>query len=205
MKRQKAGLRSAIEELISASNHPVLIAIDGGSGAGKSSMASIIQEWFDATVIHLDDFYSSDIPYRKWQHFSVKERLDKVFRWDELKEGVLIPLKSGIAAKYYAFDFNSTRPDGTFDMKEAPTSLISSDVIILEGAYSASPHLVDLLDFTILIDSSVEERHDRLASRENEEFLIDWHALWDDVERYYFVEVRPKGTYNLIVSESFGS
>jgi len=205
MNREETDLRSAIEGLISSSTFPVLIAIDGGSGAGKTTITSIIQEWFNATVIHLDDFYSADIPYRKWQDFSITERFDNVFRWEDLKRDVLIPLKSGVAAKYYAFNFDSGRPDGTFDMKEEPTLLKSADVLILEGAYSASPHLDDLLDLKILVDVPVEERHYRLNSRESEDFLIDWHEIWDEVEQYYFGEVRPNETFNLVVTESFGS
>jgi len=205
MNREETDLRSAIEGLISSSTLPVLIAIDGGSGAGKTTIANIILEWFNATVIHLDDFYSADIPYSKWQDFSITERFDNVFRWEDLKRDVLIPLKSGVAAKYYAFDFYSGRPDGTFDMKEEPTLLKSADVLIMEGAYSASPHLDDLLDLKILVDVPVEERHDRLTSRESEDFLIDWHEIWDEVEQYYFEEVRPNETFNLVVTESFGS
>jgi uridine kinase len=74
-------------------------------------------------------------------------------------------------------------------------------VIILDGAYSASPAIEDLLDLTVLVDVPVAERHRRLAQREDAQFLRRWHTVWDAVETYYFTEVRPKASFDLVVSE----
>jgi hypothetical protein len=73
-------------------------------------------------------------------------------------------------------------------------------VIVLDGTYSASPHIADLVDLAVLIDVAVPERHRRLAAREQEPFLQRWHAVWDAVETYYFTEVRRKASFDLIIS-----
>jgi uridine kinase len=193
-------IKSAIRKLIPSTNLPVLIAIDGGSGAGKTTVTKTIEELLNAAVIHLDDFYSADIPYRKWQGFSVEEKFQNVFRWNELREEVLEPLKSGCNASWFAFDFNASSVDGTYALEKDPKSLKPTDVVILEGAYSASPHLDGLIDFSILVDVPIDERHERLDKRESEDFLIGWHNIWDDVEKYYFNEVRPREYFDLIIS-----
>ena len=51
-----------IERLLSSQPGPIVVAIDGGSGAGKSTLASLNEKEIDAVLIHLDDFFSAEIP-----------------------------------------------------------------------------------------------------------------------------------------------
>ena len=191
---------SAIRELITSTESPVILAIDGGSGAGKSTIAELIGNEFDAAVIPLDDFYSADIPDPAWRDFSVEERFQRVFRWNAVRREVLKPLKEGQRATWFAFDFDSgMRPDGTYGIEKEAKIYEATDVVILEGVYSASPQLADLVDFSILIDVPVHERHDRLDGRQDAEFSKSWREVWDEVEAYYFGSVRPKGSFDLVV------
>jgi uridine kinase len=72
-------------------------------------------------------------------------------------------------------------------------------VIVLDGAYSTRPELADLVDFSVLIDAPVDVRHERLAAREDKNFLDSWHARWDATEKYYFTHVRPKSSFDCVV------
>ena len=101
---------------------------------------------------------------------------------------------------WYAFDFESgLRSDGTYGMKTDPIELEPADVILIDGAYSACPELGDLVDLTILVDVSIDERQARLASREDKDFMDRWHKIWDPVEKYYYTHVRPKSAFDLVV------
>ena len=74
-------------------------------------------------------------------------------------------------------------------------------MIILEGAYTSNPELNDLIDLKVLIAVPVPERHKRLDDREGDkEFLQRWHIIWGAVEEYYFTEVMPKTSFDLVVS-----
>lgn len=183
-----------------SSHSPAVVAIDGGSGAGKSTLAAWIAEELDAVVIPLDDFFAGDIPDPKWSEFSLQERLRKVFKWDAVREQVLKPLLSGEPAEWFAFDFESgLQADGTYGMEHELKRRQPADVILLEGTYSAGPQLSDLVDLTILVDAPVQERHARLDGREPPDFSEKWHAVWDEVEAYYFRQVRPEGSFDLVV------
>ena len=85
-------------------------------------------------------------------------------------------------------------------MQTVPKILEPADVILIDGAFSASPPLADLVDFTILVDVPVAQRHARTAARENPAFLVRWHLLWDPIEDYYHNKLRPPDTYDVVIS-----
>jgi uridine kinase len=182
-----------IRRLRSRYKGSIVVALDGGSGAGKSTLASLIENEVHTALIPLDDFFAADIPDRQWDQFTVKEKLENVFNWRRLRDNAIEPLLEGNPARWYAFDFESKRPDGTYEMQTDISERNPADIILIEGAYSASSELDDLLDLTILVDVPLEERHRRLAAREaDQDFLQKWHRRWDEVEAYYFTQVRPK-------------
>jgi len=191
---------SEIQRLQSLRPGTVVVVIDGGSGAGKSALASLIENEVDIALIQIDDFFAADIPDSQWDHFSVEERLKYAFNWQRLRKNAIEPLLTGDPARWYAFDFESgMRSDGTYGMQTIPVGREPADVILIDGAYSSSQELADLVNMTILVDVSVVDRHVRLAAREDENFLKRWHKLWDPVEEYYFTHVRPRNSFDLVV------
>jgi uridine kinase len=180
---------------------PMLVVLDGGSGAGKSTLAALLEREIDAVVVPLDDFFAAHIPDWEWDARSIAERAKDVLDWQRLRAEALEPLLAGRSARWHPFDFAAgRRPDGTYALSERSVERHAAPVILLDGAYSASLEVVDLIDLAVLVEVSVSERHKRLAEREDERFLQRWHAVWDDVENYYFTEVRPKSSFDLVVS-----
>jgi uridine kinase len=180
---------------------PVLVALDGGSGAGKSTVAARLEREIDAVVVPLDDFFAAQIPDWQWSAFAIPERAAHVFDWQRVRADALEPLLAKRSARWYPFDFAAgLRPDGTYALSTHSVERQPAPVIILDGAYSAGPQLADLVDLAVLVDVPVAERHKRLAQREGARFLQQWHAVWDDVEWYYFTQVRPKVSFDLVVS-----
>jgi uridine kinase len=191
----------AINQLLFGRSSPIVVAVDGGSGAGKSSFAYLIRNQFDAALIPLDDFFAADIPDSQWDRFTIEERLRRVFDWRRLRENVLVPLRAGKPAKWYAFDFTAgLRSDGTYGMQTNPIIQEPARVILLEGAYSAYFAIADLVDLTVVVDTPVDKRHRRIASREDKDFLRRWHQRWDSVEKYYFTHVRPNSSFDIVVN-----
>jgi para-aminobenzoate synthetase len=181
---------------------PILVTLDGGSGAGKSTIASMLEQRLDSVVVQSDDFYSAHIPDWEWDLRSTPERARDVLNWHRLRTEAIEPLLAGKVARWHPFDFIAgLRSDGTYGMSEEYVEKKPAPVIILEGAYSANPILSVPIDLKVLIDVPIFERHQRLDKREEDkQFLQRWHILWDAVEEYYFSEVMPNSSFDLIVS-----
>ena len=189
-----------IQKRLATHDRPIVVAIDGGSGSGKSSLAALIQNPMDVALIPLDDFFSAHIPDQQWDPFTPEEKLEHVFDWKRLRQQVIEPLLRGETARWQAFDFIAgPQPDGTYPMQNEYKHLKPAPVILIEGAYSASPPLADLIDLAVLVDVPTEVRHARLVDREAHAFLSRWHALWDPVEDHYFNHVRPKETFDIVI------
>ena len=73
-------------------------------------------------------------------------------------------------------------------------------MIILDGAYCSRPELGDLINLSVLVEAPDEVRRERLIAREGAESMSTWHAIWDDAEDHYFTHVRPRESFDLIVT-----
>ncbi|GIV76707.1 MAG: uridine kinase [Litorilinea sp.] len=198
-----AAIRQARLAVSHRDSRPLVVALDGGSGAGKSTLAGRLRRELDLALIPLDDFFSGHIPDACWDTFTVAEKLERVFHWERLRRQVLVPLLAGQEAVWHPFDFaGGLRPDGTYGLAQTPRRCPPAEIIVVEGAYSAGPALADLVALAILVDVPVAERHARLARREEAGFLRQWHARWDALEHYYFTQVRPRDSFDLVVNNS---
>lgn len=189
-----------VRRLLAERETPIVVALDGGSGSGKSTVASLIAEELGAAWIQSDDFFAADISDAEWEIRTPEARAMDAIDWRRLRVEALEPLRAGRSAKWHAFDFEAgVRPDGTYMMRRNWVEREPSAVIVLDGAYSTRPELADLIDFSVLVDAPRGVRHERVARRENGDFLASWHARWDAAEEYYFTHVRPKSSFHCVV------
>jgi uridine kinase len=178
---------------------PLVVAIDGRSGAGKSTVARWLGSELEAVVVEADDFYAggSDV---EWAARTPAERVEQVIDWRRLRHEALAPLAAGRAAAWRPFDFERGAgfADRIIARQPAP-------VVILDGAYSARPELADLVDLAVLVQASTDRvRRARLLAREGAAFMAAWHTLWDAAEDLYFSQIRPPESFDLIVTTTDG-
>ena len=193
-------LAEEVGRMLAGRQRPVVIALDGGSGAGKSTVASCLARRLNVAVIPLDDFFSAEIPDPQWDDFTVEEKREKVFEWDRLRKQCIEPLLQGRPARWRAFDFESgLRSDGTYGMADEVKEEAPAEMILIEGAYSAGPELADIVDLAILVDVPEEERHNHLRERDGLDFSDKWIRRWKEVETYYFNELRPRSYFDVVL------
>jgi len=183
-----------IENLRDNSPRPILVAIDGRSGVGKSTIAKRIAKKVNGVVIVGDDFYSGGTD-NEWKKKGAKEKVISCIDWKRLRKEVLEPLLSGKPASWHPFDFKKGEGLAIKTISAKPTQ-----VIYLDGVYSARPELSDLVDLSILVEAENVGRRKRLVEREGSIFMNNWHSIWDKAEDYYFRNIQPKGSFNFVVN-----
>ena len=160
----------------------MIIAIDGRSGAGKSSLAKTLEEKLGLSVVHMDDFFLQP-------HQRTVERLSEPggnVDYERVESEVLRPLKSGEGhVSYRRFDCK------TMSMQEERT-VDGTRTVVVEGSYSCHPRLKKYYDLTIFLDVDGETQIQRLRERVGEEHLQMFIEKWIPLEEAYFEAFRIK-------------
>ena len=178
----------------------LVVAIDGRSGSGKTTVAEAVAQAIGAVIVPCDDFFAANVSDAEWDRRTPEQRAADAIDWRRLKREAIEPLRTGRPARWYAFDFLAgPRGDGSYPLRRAPTELVPKPVVLLDGAYSARPELADVLDLRVLVEAAATTRDARLAAREAPEFLRQWHARWDLAEEYYFGRVRPPSAFDVVL------
>ncbi len=77
--RQERTMKAAerlIEEVLSrrTPHRPFVVAIDGGSGSGKSTIAAITAARLNAALVQTDDFFAAEITSAGWDARTLRLR-----------------------------------------------------------------------------------------------------------------------------------
>jgi uridine kinase len=178
----------------------VVVAIDGRSGSGKSTVAEAVAQAMGAVIVPCDDFFAASVSDAEWDRRTPEQRAADAIDWRRMQREAIDPLRAGRPARWYAFDFPAgPRGDGTYPLQTTPTERAPKPVVLLDGAYSARPELADILDLSVLVEAVPATREARLAAREGADFLRQWHARWDPAEEYYFGYVRPPASFDVVI------
>lgn len=183
-----------VRDLDVTSDRPVVVAIDGRSGTGKSTLAGSLATSLDAAMIKGDDFYAGGIGL----HDLSDEALAALCIDWRRQRGVLSALKSGRQACYHPFDWQA------FDGSLKPQALIIEprSILLLEGVYSARPELRDLIDVAILLTLPETVRVERVLRREGS--VTAWEKQWWRAEGWYFEHQAPPETFDMVLKPSSG-
>ena len=164
-----------LEPLLANAAAPVVLALDGRCGSGKTTMAAALAEQFpDSIVLHTDDFYLPPA--------------DRVPGWEQtpcanmdlarLRDEVLALACAGKPVLYRAYSCR----EGAY---LPPRPLGSAPLVIVEGSYSHHPSLAPYYDIRIFVTCSPDEQARRLRKREGERYS-NFVERWIPLEEGYF-------------------
>lgn len=171
-------------------DHPVIIAIDGRSGSGKSTIARHLAKHAEVATVEMDDFYRVDDPVAR-ARYGPAEGVERYFDWQRLRDEALVPLSKGRSATFRVYDWKHNDYGDITVVDPQP-------FVVIEGVYSARPDLRPLVDLVVLIDTSPELSAARqLARGQNSN---EWIERWTVAEDHYFAHVLRDSAVDLRVS-----
>lgn len=187
LNRQFQQIFEKIEELQQQKEH-LIIAIEGGSASGKTTLGEILKQRYECNVFHMDDFF-----LRLEQR--TKERLEEpggnVDRERFLKE-VLLPLTKNEMISYKRFDC------GTCQILPA-VDVYPKKLNVVEGAYSMHPLLEKYYDFSIFLEIESELQKKRIHERNTPEKAKRFFQEWIPMEKNYQEKMKIKERCEMII------
>ena len=152
----------------------LVLAIDGHGGSGKSTIAAAVARATGAALVHTDDFFPVASPATSGR---------------ALADGELLRLAAAADAGARAAA-RAARPRRsavlTGNAGSGLDGMVTVDprhLIVVEGVFSASPELADLVDRSVFVDTPEPERLRRLRGRMAPE---EWDDEWLRAEQAYF-------------------
>ncbi|WP_413450161.1 hypothetical protein AA0Y32_05790 [Georgenia phoenicis] len=160
---------------------PVVLGIDGRSGAGKTALAAAVAERVPgAQVVALED------AYRGWR--GLREGVE------EIATGVLAPLREGRTGSYRRYDWVRGELDGTVRVEP-------SAVVVLEGCGAGSLPCAPYLDALVWLEAPEPERHHRAMARDDGTWLDQW-STWAAQESALLAERDARAAADLVIDTS---
>ncbi len=152
---------------------PVIVAIDGRCGSGKTSLANLVARVYPCNVFHMDDFYLPVGERGKNWNAVPGGNIDL----ERLRDEVLIPVSEGKEALY--------RPYSCLRREYGNVTVMPPRKLnIIEGSYSHHPDLFGNYGLKIFLTCEKEEQERRLREREGV-FFNEYEVWWIPMEERY--------------------
>ncbi len=173
---------------------PLLVAVDGRCGAGKSTLAEALAGHFGAPVFHVDDFY---LPFAHRTASRMDQPGGHIY-WERLAEEVLAPASHGETLSYRPYHAHS-------DSWGAERIIPPQKLYIVEGAYALLPQLDEFYRYKIFVTHDTSVQLSRLLKREGKEKLQAFIEKWIPAEEFYFTscDVRARADAAFDTSEDW--
>ena len=166
----------------------IIVAIEGGSASGKSTLGDILCELYDCTVLHTDDFFLRPEQRTKERYAEVGGNIDRERFIDE----VLISLRKREPISYRRFDCSTLT-------LSPPKTVKPERLTVIEGAYSMHPAFDEYYDLSVFLDITPELQKKRIAKRNSPQMAERFFNEWIPLEERYFSETQIKARSDISI------
>ncbi len=168
---------------------PVVLAVEGGSASGKTTLSKLLETLYDCTVFHMDDFFLRPEQRTPERYREIGGNVDRERFLDE----VLVPLSKKEPILYRRFDCSTLTvcPPITVEPKR---------LTVIEGAYSMHPELAGYYDLSVFLDVAPAFQKARIEKRNTPPMAKRFFEEWIPLERVYFNEMQVKERCDLSIT-----
>ena len=165
----------------------MIVAIEGGSASGKTTLAAILKEVYDCNVFHVDDFFLRPEQRTPSRFAEIGGNVDR----ERFSEEILQPLLKKETVNYRPFEC-STQTLGDV------ISVMPKKLTVVEGVYSTHPAFSKYYDISVFLDIDPEQQKERVLRRNGEKLAKRFFDEWVPLENRYFSGTDIKGRSDLI-------
>lgn len=184
---QKFALLFPRIDALLAQKDQVLVAIDGQSGAGKTSLAAYLATVYDCNLFHMDDFF---LPPELKTAARLKEAGGNV-DYLRFKNEVILGLQKRQPFQYRIYDCHQQDFTQTISVTPKPLNII-------EGVYSLHPVLFPYYDLKVFLRIDAAAQSERLLKRCGPELHRRFLQEWIPLENRYFTELKIANRCDLV-------
>lgn len=177
-------LFSKLDEMLDKGT--VILAVEGGSASGKTTLSEILTNLYDCSVFHMDDFFLRPEQRTPERYAEVGGNIDR----ERFLEEVLTPLCKGKFINYRRFDCS------TMKFKE-PIRITPKKLIVIEGAYSMHPEFTEYYNLSVFLDVSPKLQKERILKRNDLHEAKKFFEEWIPLETVYFSETKAPKRCNI--------
>ncbi len=187
-------------------DHPVRVAVDGITAAGKSTFAGELAAAITGRRgVHLstDDYHHQRERRRRKGHLSGDGYYEDAYDLDAFRDRVLVALGPGGDRRYQP-RYHDLDSDEFVD--DPPVTARADDVMVVDGSFLQRSELAAHWDAVVWLDTSFAAALDRALTRDEqlfggraevrEAYELRYHAAC----RRYLREVRPVESAGVVVS-----
>ncbi len=167
----------------------VILAVEGMSASGKTTLGNILYDIYGCTVLHMDDFFLRPEQRTQERLAEAGGNVDRERFFDE----VLTPLCKKESIIYRRFDCS------TFTLSE-PVVIKPSRLTVIEGAYSMHPFFGKYYNLSVFLDISPEFQKERILKRNTPEQAQRFFEKWIPMENTYFETMKIKDKCDFVFS-----
>lgn len=166
----------------------VTLAIEGGSAAGKTTLAAQLRERYGASVFHTDDFFLRAEQRTPERLAEIGGNMDR----ERLEHDVLKPLCRRETVRFRPFDCCTM----TFGDEVCVTP---QPLTVVEGAYSMHPTLAAYYDLAVFLDVDPTLQQARIRARNTPDQAVRFFAEWIPREQAYFAATNIKERCDMVI------
>lgn len=152
-----------------------IVAIEGGSASGKTSLSQLLGQVYDCNIFHMDDFFLQPHQRTPERFAEPGGNVDR----ERFLEEVLQPLQKGGAFAYRVFDCSKMALGDTVEVQPKQLNIV-------EGAYSMHPELSSAYDISAFLSIDPERQAERILHRNGAKMQQRFLNEWIPLEHRYF-------------------
>ncbi len=179
-------LLAAIDQMVDKES--VVVAIEGGSASGKSTLADVLQEVYSCTVFHMDDFFLRPEQRTAARLAEIGGNVDR----ERFAKEILQPLAQYERVQYRCFDC-ATQTLGELQI------VMPGKLTVIEGVYSMHPAFGRYCDLPVFLDIDPDLQKKRILARNAPAMAKRFFDEWIPLENRYFEKTETRERCDLVL------